>query len=92
MDDETLSVFAYVSISSYRIKALKTLKDEHKTPAQIAKDSDIRISHISNVLRQLKECGTVECINEHEKRNRIYRLTSLGHEVVDNLDDNLIVF
>ena len=87
MDDEALKIFAYISISSYRTKALKTLKDEDKTPAQIAKDCDIRISHIYNVLRQLKDCGVAECINEDEKRNRIYRLTARGHEIVDNFDD-----
>lgn len=87
MDDKTLKIFAYIGISSYRTKALKTLKDKDKTPAQIAKDCNIRISHISNVLRQLKECGVAECINENEKRNRIYRLTALGHEIADNLDE-----
>ena len=86
IDDETLKVFAYISISSYRANALKALKDNDKTPTQIAKDSNIRMSHISNILKELKDCGAAECINEEDRKNRIYRLTPLGREIVDNLD------
>ena len=86
MDDETLKVFAYISISSYRTKALKTLESCDKTPTQVAQDSNIRMSHISNILKELKDCGVAECINEQERKNRIYRLTPLGRDIAENLD------
>lgn len=86
MDDDTLKTFAYVNISSYRAKAVKALKDESKTPTNIAKDSGIRINHISKVLKELKDCNVAECINEEDRKNRIYRLTSTGEEIVDYLD------
>lgn len=86
MDDETLKTFAYVSISSYRAKAVKALNEHDKTPSVIAKDSGIRINHISKVLRELKDCEVAVCLNEEEKKNRIYRLTSLGKEIADNLE------
>lgn len=86
MDDDTLKTFAYVNISSYRAKAVKALKDESKTPTNIAKDSGIRINHISKVLKELKDCNVAECINEDARKNRIYRLTSTGEEIVDYLD------
>lgn len=89
MDDETLKVYGYVNISSYRAKAVKALEDGEKIPSVIAKDAGIKINHISNVLRQLKECKVAECINEDAHKNRIYRLTEVGEEVakhVDNLD------
>ena len=86
MDDETLKVFAYISISSYRTRALKALENDNKTPTQIARDSDIRMSHISNILKELKDCGVAECINEEERKNRIYTLTPLGRDIADNLD------
>ena len=86
MDDETLKIFAYIGISSYRTRALKALEDNDKTPTQIAEDSDIRMSHISNILKELKDCGVAECINEQDRKNRIYRLTPLGRDIVDNLD------
>ena len=75
-----------MNISSYRAKAVKALKDESKTPTNIAKDSGIRINHISKVLKELKDCNVAECINEEDRKNRIYRLTSTGEEIVDYLD------
>ena len=86
MDDNTLKTFAYISISSYRIKAIKAMQNGNETPTQIANDSDIRLSHISKVLKELKDCAVAECINEQERKNRIYRLTPLGHEIAENLD------
>ncbi len=86
MDDNTLKIFAYINISTYRIKAIKAMKTGNETPTQIANDSGIRLSHISKVLKELKDCGVAECINEKDRRNRIYKLTDLGQEIADNLD------
>ncbi len=85
MDDETLKIFAYVSISSYRANAVRALKDCQKTPTNIAKDSGVRLNHISKILRELKECGVAVCLNEENKKNRIYELTELGNQIADNL-------
>lgn len=87
MDDETLKVYAYVNISSYRVNAVRTLKGETKTPSVIAKDSGIKLNHISKVLHQLKDWDVVECLNEDAHRGRLYRLTSVGEEIVDHLDN-----
>lgn len=66
---------------------MKALKDcEVKTPTAIAADAGIRMNHISNVLKELKEAGVAECINEEAKKGRLYRLTDLGDEIVDNLE------
>ena len=59
----------------------------YKTPTQIANDADIRLSHISKVLREFKECGVAVCINEEERKNRIYKLTPLGRDVLEIFDD-----
>ena len=86
MDDKTLTKYAYISISTYRIKTLKALKGcEVKTPTNIANDAGIRPNHISKVLKELKEVGVAECINEEAKKGRLYRLTDLGGEIADNL-------
>lgn len=86
IDDETLKKYAYVNISTYRVKTVKALKDDVKTPTQIAKDAGIRTNHISKVLKELKETGVAECINPEMRKGKIYRLTSLGDEIVDKLD------
>lgn len=65
---------------------MKALNEDNKTPTQIANDSNIRINHISKVLKELKQCGVVECINEQNRKNRIYKLTSLGEEIADHLE------
>ena len=87
MDDETLKKYAYVNISSYRKKAVKSLNDDMKIPTQLAADTGIRRIHISKVLRELKEKGVVECINEEAKRGRLYRLTKVGEDIADKIDD-----
>ena len=77
---------AHVKISSYRLKTVLSLNESDKTPSQIAKDTGIRINHISTVLKKLKELGIVVCLNEDDKRNRIYQLTPVGRRVVDCFD------
>ena len=59
-----LGLVAYVKISSYRLKTVLSLNESDKTPSQIAKDTGIRINHISTVLKKLKELGIVVCLNE----------------------------
>jgi predicted transcriptional regulator len=86
IDDETLKTYAYVNISTYRVKTVKALKDQFKTPTKIAEDAGIRTNHISKVLRELKESGVAECVNESARKGRLYRLTSLGDEIVDKLE------
>lgn len=81
MNDELLILKAYVEISKYRLKVVETLKNEVKTPTNIAKDSSILTNHISNVLKDLKEHEVVECINEEKRKGRLYRLTEKGLEI-----------
>lgn len=85
MDDETLKTYAYVNISTYRVKAVKTLKGSFKTPTTISEDTGIRINHISNVLKELKDNGVAECINEEVRKGRLYHLTDMGDEIAENL-------
>lgn len=86
LTDEMLTEISYVQTSKYRERVMKSLADEVKMPSQIAKDSDIRQAHISNVLKQLKEHELVECINSEVKKGRLYRHTSKGEEIVKNLE------
>ncbi len=86
IDDETLIKLSYVNISSYRARTVKVLKDEVKMPTQIAKDAGIRPNHISKVLHELKDAGIAECINEEVRKGRLYRLTDLGEEIVENIE------
>ena len=86
LSDEMLTEISYVQISKYREKVMKTLKDEVKMPSQIAKDSDIRVNHISKVLSELKAHELVECINPEVRKGRLYRHTDKGEIVSKNLE------
>jgi hypothetical protein len=37
-------------------------------------------------LRELKDSGVAECINEDAKRGRLYRLTDVGEDIADFMD------
>jgi DNA-binding MarR family transcriptional regulator len=81
MDDETLKSYGYVISSSYRERSVKSLNDSNKIPTDLAEDIGVRTNHISKVLRELKECGVAECINEEKRKNRVYRLTPKGKDI-----------
>lgn len=87
LSDEMLIEISYVQISKYREKVMKSLEGEVKIPSQIAKDSDIRVNHISKVLSELKAHDLVECINPEVRKGRLYRHTDKGEEIVKNLTD-----
>ena len=86
LSDEMLIEYGYVTSSAYRTKVLKSLDGGTKMPSQIARDSDIKQNHISNVLNQLKKRELVECINPEVKKGRLYRLTDKGDELVKNME------
>lgn len=86
MDDETLKVYGYIISSSYRERSVKSLKNSNKIPTDLAEDIGIRSNHISKVLRELKECGVAECIDESKRKNRYYRLTPKGKEIAELID------
>lgn len=81
MNTKLLNLKIYIEKSKYRIKIMKTIDNETKTPTQIAKESGIRIGHVSDVLRKLKKENLVECINEEVRKGRLYQLTDIGLEV-----------
>lgn len=86
LSDEMLIEISYVQISKYREKVMKSLEGEVKIPSQIAKDSDIRVNHISKVLSELKAHELIECINPEVRKGRLYRHTDKGEIIVKNLE------
>ena len=85
--DDVLILVSYVSISKYRLKVINNLNEgQVKIPTELAKNSHIRVNHISKVLRELKEKGIIECINPDFRKGRLYRLTPLGVTVKKHLN------
>lgn len=86
MDFELEVLKSYVKMSKYRFKVLKILSSDYlKIPSQISMETGIRKNHISKVLRDLKTKDLIECINEDSKKGRLYRLTSTGEQVKNEL-------
>ena len=83
--EEGLTLASYVKTSTYRYKVLDCLKKQNvATPTMISRETGIMINHMSNILRQLKDKGYVECINESSKKGRLYRLTSMGEVIASD--------
>ena len=84
MSDEMLKDASYVKISSYRLRVVEVLDRNGSVmmPMEIARESGILPNHISKVLRELKDKGILECLNEDARKGRLYRLTGYGWGVV----------
>lgn len=74
-------LLGFILASKYRTKIMLVLIVQIATPKQIAQRTDLRIGHVSNVLRSLVDKGLIECVNPKAKRGRIYRLTSKGKSI-----------
>jgi len=69
--------------SEYRKKILESLSNaNYLTPSEISENTKIRLNHVSNFLKDLKENKLIICLNEGEKRGRLYQITDLGKRVV----------
>lgn len=86
MNDELLTLKAYVDISTYRQRVMKTLKEnEVLIPTRIAKNCGLRPNHISNTLKELRQNELIECINPEVRKGRLYRLTDKGNKIMEEL-------
>lgn len=70
-----------------RKMCLKELASGPKTPAMIAKSSQIHLSHISRALRELIEKDIAECVTPDTSKNRFYITTDLGKKLLQKLDE-----
>jgi len=85
MDEEKsdYSVLGFVLASTYRTNVMLMLGSRMATPKQMAKVTNLRIGHVSNVLKSLVDRELIECVNAEAKRGRIYRLTPKGKRVFE---------
>lgn len=75
--------------SEYRKKILESLaKVSYLTPSEIAEKTKIRLNHVSNFLKDLKEHKLIICLNDEEKRGRLYKITNLGKKVLKENGQN----
>jgi len=68
--------------SDYRKRILLSLVDvNYLTPSEIAEKTKIRLNHVSNFLKDLKDYDLIICLNNEDKRGRLYQISELGKKV-----------
>lgn len=83
MDKQVVKGISLIKNSDYRKRILNSLSDvNYLTPSEIAEKTKIRLNHVSNFLNDLRTNGLIKCLNDSEKRGRLYQITNLGKEVL----------
>ena len=82
MEEKLIQGIALIKASEYRRKILKSIGEDIVTPSEISEKVGIRLHHVSTFLHGMKENGLVECLNEKARKGRLYKLTSLGKNVI----------
>lgn len=79
MDNKVdMRIISLLIRSKRRVEVLKSLEFEDKIPSKISKEIGDNSNHVSKYLKTLKDAKLVECLNEEDKRYRIYRITEKG--------------
>lgn len=83
MDKQMIKGISLLKNSEYRKKILESLSNSnYLTPSEISENTKIRLNHVSNFLKDLKDNKLIICLNEGEKRGRLYQITDLGKRVI----------
>lgn len=78
------SLIGYIIRSSYRKKVFLALKKPTR-PSEIAKETGLRLTHVTRALRELKKKGLAKCLNPKEKFGRIYNLTPKAKKLMKKI-------
>jgi len=78
-------LLGYIKASSYRTKIIKALEGKKMTPAEMAKETGIPLSHVSNTLAELLKKDVVICLTPKLKKGRLYELTASGKKILKDL-------
>ncbi len=81
--DRLWSDFSFVASSGYREKVMSGLASTPKLPGQLARETNLRLTHVSRALRELASRGLVECLTPSAKgHGRLYAPTKSGSSLI----------
>lgn len=81
--------YSYVVSSRYRVCVLNRLARGPATPSQIASDADVRITHISRSLQELRDRGLADLlVSDDRKKGRVYGLTEDGRSAAELIEQH----
>jgi predicted transcriptional regulator len=79
-------LISFVKRSSQRKKILEALQ-EPTTPSHLARKTGLYLTHVSRTLRELVDKELVECLTPKETMEKYYRITKLGRNVLQKIDN-----
>ncbi len=79
----------YVMASKYREIIIKKLSKKNYMPSILAKETNLRLAHISRALKELKIKNLIVCLNEESKKGKIYSLTDSGKQLLELIETQL---
>lgn len=83
MEKQIIKGISLIKNSDYRKRILTGLSDvNYLTPSEISQKTKIRLNHVSNFLKDLKDNKLILCLNDEDKRGRLYQITDLGKKVI----------
>ena len=80
MKRKIFNQYKWVYRGKQRQKIILVL-DKAKTPTQIKDEIHIKVTNVSDVLRDMLKRRLVKCLNPEDKLGRFYELTDLGRQV-----------
>lgn len=80
-------IISYIIASKARLGILKYLDKNVGSPTQLAKELSISMPSISKALGELMEKKLVTCLTPNRRKSKIYKITELGKEVIDKIQE-----
>lgn len=80
MEKSLFKYYKWVYRGKQRKIIIKDL-DKEKTATDIKKETNIKVTNVSDVLRAMVKMGLVKCLNPEDKLGRFYKLTKIGKKV-----------
>ena len=77
--------YSWVVRGKQRKKIIKVL-DKPKIPTQVKKETRLSLNNVSDVLRLFEKKKIARCLNPKDKTGRLYKLTSKGMRIKEELE------
>lgn len=86
-EESNWELLSFILASKYRMKILKTLLASPHTPKEISQKTNIRISHVSAVLKTLSEKSLVTCLTPSARKGKLYVATDKAKELIQRISE-----
>ena len=81
-----VKALGYVKRTKNRQQIVNIIANTRKTPSEIKEIMDVDFSLVSRALRDLKDRDIVVCENPEDRIGRLHKLTNLGLQIYEELN------